>query len=212
MQTKKCNVCQQTQIIENFISRTNNKKINKTCNTCINKRLNKFYENISLGLCGSCKQNKPKVGKRTCEKCLNKVKKSQDKKRKVARLDGLCIACYKLPVETNYSKCVKCRNRDILPVQTKILRNAKSRAKKKNIEFSITEKDIVLLEYCPILKIKLQENNFSAKPNSYSIDRIDNSKGYIKGNIQIISHRANQIKNDATVEELKLLLTYLESL
>jgi hypothetical protein len=46
---------------------------------------------------------------------------------------------------------------------------------------------------------------------TYSIDRIDNSKGYIKDNIQIISNRANRLKGDFTIEELKLIVEFLEN-
>lgn len=41
------------------------------------------------------------------------------------------------------------------------------------------------------------------KENSPSIDRLDNTKGYVKGNINIISWRANRIKSDATLDELE---------
>jgi hypothetical protein len=47
-------------------------------------------------------------------------------------------------------------------------------------------------------------NGGKVLPNSPSIDRIDPARGYIKENIWVISHRANQIKSDASHEELKL--------
>ena len=56
---------------------------------------------------------------------------------------------------------------------------------------------------CPILEVPLE---FGTKGNyefSPSIDRIDNSKGYVKGNIQIISKKANSMKNSASAEELR---------
>jgi len=44
--------------------------------------------------------------------------------------------------------------------------------------------------------------------NSPSIDRIDNSKGYIKNNIVVVSRRANVLKKDASIEELKKLAEF----
>lgn len=43
-----------------------------------------------------------------------------------------------------------------------------------------------------------------------SLDRIDSSKGYISGNVKVISKRANAIKNDATLEELLLIVEYVK--
>ncbi len=88
---------------------------------------------------------------------------------------------------------------------------AKSRAKLKKSEFTIELSDIFIPEFCPLLGLKLEmnSNNKWAHP---SLDRIDNSKGYIKGNIMVISFRANFLKNNASVEELVLLAHNLEIL
>jgi hypothetical protein len=86
------------------------------------------------------------------------------------------------------------------------LQDAKSRSRVKNLEFNIT------LEYlesiypddslCPLLNIPLDWNTTPKHPSTPSIDRIDNSKGYIKGNVQWVSWRANQLMRDATPDEL----------
>jgi hypothetical protein len=70
---------------------------------------------------------------------------------------------------------------------------------------------------CPVLGIPLnyhgvEKQGWSRTDNSPSIDRIDSSKGYTLDNMQIISWRANRIKNDSTPEELRLLADYMEQL
>lgn len=81
---------------------------------------------------------------------------------------------------------------------------AKNRSKKKNLDFNIDVSDIVIPETCPVLGIPLYLGNRILSPNSPTIDRIDSSKGYVKGNVRVISSRANTLKNNATLEELRL--------
>ena len=96
-------------------------------------------------------------------------------------------------------------------LQKVLLSSAKRNAKNNNREFDITLEDIVIPTHCPILGIEL---TFGGKRNnsSYSVDRIDNSKGYIKGNIQIMSWLANRMKSDATKEQLVKFATYILNL
>lgn len=92
-----------------------------------------------------------------------------------------------------------------------LLADARKRAKAKGMEYSLCLDDIPIPEICPVLGIRLVVGG-ECRSNSPSLDRIDNSKGYIKGNVAIISQRANMIKNDASIEEIRAILTYMEGL
>lgn len=90
---------------------------------------------------------------------------------------------------------------------------AKGRAKRRGIAFEIEISDIVIPAVCPILGIPLFMKKLATKndvtPNSPSLDRIHPELGYVKGNIQVISWRANSIKRDATPEELRKVADYM---
>jgi len=67
-----------------------------------------------------------------------------------------------------------------------------------------------MVDVCPVLGIPLTINEQrTSRDNSYSLDRIDNNKGYVPGNIQIISVKANNMKSNATLEELEALVAYM---
>lgn len=87
-----------------------------------------------------------------------------------------------------------------------ILRTARARAKEKGIEFTITRDDFLIPTHCPYLGVILWEHDYEGKViwlNQPSLDRIDPSKGYIPGNVQVISVRANRAKSDLSEQELR---------
>jgi hypothetical protein len=86
-----------------------------------------------------------------------------------------------------------------------LLWKSKERALKEGFEHTITLDDIVIPELCPYLNVPLTNSLGEGQllTNS-SLDRIDNRKGYIPGNVQVISRLANTMKNSATMEQLIL--------
>ena len=93
-----------------------------------------------------------------------------------------------------------------------LFEGAKARAKRGNIPFNITRDDIVLPEYCPILGLKLKVNQGKVCDSSYSLDRIIPELGYVQGNVQVISKLANQIKSNATTDQIGLVYFYMKQL
>jgi hypothetical protein len=87
--------------------------------------------------------------------------------------------------------------------------NAKMRARRDGLAFNLEVGDIAIPEVCPLLGVPLHVGARGILDNSPSIDRFDSSLGYVKGNIWVISHRANRIKADATIDELERILTAL---
>lgn len=87
--------------------------------------------------------------------------------------------------------------------------NARNRAKAQGIEFALLFSDIEIPALCPVLGIPLVIATGCAKPGSPSIDRFDPRGGYVRGNIRVISHKANTIKSNATIEEVSAVLRYM---
>jgi len=86
------------------------------------------------------------------------------------------------------------------------------RAAGKNLPFNIELGDIIIPEFCPILGTPLSlETGKGRTGNSPSIDRVVPERGYVKGNIAIISDRANTIKSFGTAEEHRRIADWMDS-
>lgn len=92
---------------------------------------------------------------------------------------------------------------------------AKARAKKKNLPFNLTTDYIlsIMSDNCPIFDepfiLHGTKTGADMTPN---IDRIDPVKGYVEGNIAIISSKANRIKSAYQSKDLYKVAQWLEQI
>lgn len=83
---------------------------------------------------------------------------------------------------------------------------AKTRAKKQGVPFDIAVTDIVIPSHCPFLGIPIVRAIKVLNDASPTLDRREGAKGYVKGNIRVISYKANRTKSNFTFEEMKLMV------
>jgi hypothetical protein len=95
-------------------------------------------------------------------------------------------------------------------------RNARNSACRRGAKhnawnFTITEDDLDWPTHCPVLPwIELHyPGRYRHDPAGASLDRIDHEKGYVPGNVRVISLRANLLRKDSTYEELRALADFL---
>lgn len=83
-----------------------------------------------------------------------------------------------------------------------LVERARSRALKANLPFNLRRQSIVIPLSCPVLGIPLKLGS-TRSANSPSLDRIVPSLGYVEGNVRVISDRANRLKSDLSISELR---------
>jgi hypothetical protein len=99
-----------------------------------------------------------------------------------------------------------------------MLAGTKWRANKRGLEFDLEASDISIPEKCPVLGIPLKSTYGQSnkrrgdRDSAPSIDRIDNSRGYTRDNIIIVSGKVNRIKSNASVDELETIASFYRGL
>ena len=83
-----------------------------------------------------------------------------------------------------------------------LIRVTRKRAIENNIPFNITIEDIVIPDLCPVLGIPIKRADKHQSNNSPSLDKFIPELGYVKGNVWIISAKANRLKSNLNKDEL----------
>ena len=177
-------------------------------------------EEVKSRICTKCGEEKPleefsrnkqgKYGRRAfCKECEHKIQNSPERLARRNELRKLRRENDEYRLARNL-KDTETRHNNENSIKKALVRAAKARAKKKGIPFDITIEDFILPEKCPLLEIPLTVGYGSSQENSYSLDKIIPDLGYVKGNVWVISNKANMIKNNASLEELQLLVNNLE--
>lgn len=174
----------------------------KICSSCgVLKNINDFHKRKSAkdGFRCECKDCRKAADKIRYERDKDKILLKQKEYESTRRLDP------------NHALKVKAwgKNHYLNNPLKYILARCRNRAKVYDLDFDLELSDIVVPETCPILHIPLRKGDGKPESNSPSVDRIDNNKGYVKGNIQIISQLANTMKNSATPEQLLLFAKWI---
>lgn len=114
--------------------------------------------------------------------------------------------------EPNHGRNYRVANRDRMSELEKIRRRtnvrkalflaAKHRAKKHNLNFSLTVDDIYIPSHCPLLGLPLNVCEGAPGPGSPTLDRIFNERGYVTGNVIVISHAANTCKGGLRADDI----------
>lgn len=142
-----------------------------------------------------------------CKICGNGIRRTST---------GSCVMCENQKAINRYHSNVDKykeanRNRwNQSSAATKMHRRRGSDARREGVPFDITIEDIHIPDICPVLGIPIISNASIQSDNSPSLDRFIPDLGYVRGNIHVISTRANRIKNNATTDEIEKLLKWMK--
>lgn len=98
--------------------------------------------------------------------------------------------------------------------KSKIFSEILKSSRVRNLDFDLGEDDICVPKICPVFGTPIVNEppcglRGVQRPNSPSVDRVDNTRGYVKNNIRIISNRANLLKGAASLVELEAIHGYM---
>jgi len=218
--TNSVGYCQQTVACRRAYRRMGNPKlqavagIERRCESCGSRMR---ADNVS-GYCQRpacrrvCRRMKnPKLQatsriERRCEACGSRIRadnvsgycNAPDCRRTWGRLRGRLRRPTRREYHRNYNHGYRRANPEPFA-----LKGAKRRAKSSGVPFRLTEADLPPIpDRCPVFNTVFRYGNGRVLPESLTLDRIVPTLGYVPGNVMWLSHRANAMKQNASIEEL----------
>lgn len=164
--------------------------------------------------CSACGEHRARSeftkGRTKCRPCAAAYQRSYRAKNPV-RVKEWTRSSYRTHREAEIagSRAYEAKRRAADPVGFLVAR-CKVQARRRGIEFNITYADIMIPDLCPIFGVLLDPIG-AGTDNVPSIDRLDSTKGYIPGNVWVISSRANRLKNDGTAQEHETIAAAIRS-
>jgi len=188
---KQCRYCNKILPVTMFTTCCNGKYLRGNCKSCGVKQATEHRDRVRERWHGGLLT---KMSEKRCPSC----KKTKDAKHFAISNSVLCgLAPYCRPCAR--AKALRHRHENKLSM---LIRSAKTRAKKKGIAFNIDASHLSIPSHCPVMGIKIEQNLSVISDGSPSIDRINNRRGYVKGNVIVVSVLANRIKSTATPDQI----------
>jgi len=199
-------------------------KLQKHCSKCkraFDKVEENFYrqgEGKFASICKKCQHDKSFAGRLEkaiengnyiCRVCENELPLTSEyfsvRSENITGFQNTCKKCKSNHTQKHrVRKAIKDDVNDVL--QSRLV-TARSRCKSTQYEFNITLEDLKELwdkqkGKCAISGIEMTHKMNSGKiRTNVSLDRIDSSKGYIQGNVQLVCHIINGMKSDLEYNE-----------
>ena len=178
------------------------KQLTKVCKHCgVEKPLSEFFTNGKKGYlrpeCKECTREKARSRRKADPEKYNQRSKEYFYKHREERNRKSKERYYKRKYEDYFSF---------------YLYNKKSSVNATGIKWELDKEylESIWTDTCPVFGVPLVKRTEEFSDNTAELDRIVPELGYVKGNVRWISKRANRLKSDATIEELKKIIKYME--
>jgi hypothetical protein len=224
---RRCTMCLEYKVITTFKTKKTRRKDGsfrfgfdsycKRCKRWADRRRKAIKTRSASGI--------PTEGVKKCGVCNNeKSVWDFNTRTNLNILNPWCVECYD---ENLFDKLYEHihTNPDISLIVADIMcQHSKGSAKSRDLDFDLDARDLLPLPtHCPILGFELSykgrlsrysKETDNSGPNDFSasIDRIDPDQGYLRGNVVIVSNRANVVKSDLHLTELKKIVRFYNQL